>query len=192
MKIFEPIYDWVLKLSKHPKAVRYLGALSFAESSFFPIPPDLMLMPMAFARRDKAWYYALVTTVTSVLGGILGYLIGYFLFDAYGAQILGYFDAQEAFESSKALYSQYGMLIVLLAGFTPVPYKIFTIASGVMAIAFLPFVLMSIIGRGGRFFLVAGLIKLGGDKLESTIQSKVEWVGWISLILVLLVIWLFH
>lgn len=183
MKIFEPIYTTMLGWAKHRYAERYLAITSFAESSFFPIPVDVMLAPMVLGRPEKAWRFAAITTVMSVLGGMFGYLIGAFFFDAYGAQILGFFHAHEAFESTKASYHEYGMLIILLAGFTPIPYKIFTIASGVLSIAFLPFIAMSLLGRGGRFFLVAGLVKLGGKKLEETIHQKVEWLGWITLIL---------
>jgi membrane protein YqaA with SNARE-associated domain len=143
----------------------------------------VMLAPMVLADQDKAWRLAAITTVMSVFGGFFGYLIGAYLFDVYGTQILDYFHAHETFASTQASYLKHGMLIVLVAGFTPVPYKIFTIASGVVGIALLPFLAMSFISRGARFFLVAGLIKLGGDKLESTIQHKVELLGWLTLAL---------
>ncbi len=178
MKLFEPIYTTILKWAKHKHAERYLAGVSFAESSFFPIPVDVMLAPMVLADKDKAWRLATVTTVMSVVGGVFGYLIGYFFFEAYGQQILDYFNAHETFESIQAKYAAHGIVIILLAGFTPIPYKIFTIASGVLGIAFIPFVLLSLIGRGARFFMVAGLIKLGGDKLEETIHQKVEMLGW--------------
>lgn len=184
MTLFEPLYTRILSWARHRHAERYLAGISFAESSFFPIPVDVMLAPMVLADHQKAWRLATITTIMSVAGGCFGFLIGVFFFDAYGAQIIEYFDAQETFDGVKASYIEHGMLIVLLAGFTPVPYKIFTIASGVIGIAFLPFVLMSLISRGARFFLVAGLIKLGGDKLESTIHRTVEWLGWGTLILV--------
>ncbi|MFT6407774.1 MAG: membrane protein YqaA with SNARE-associated domain [Arenicella sp.] len=184
MKIFEPIYTTILKWAKHKHAERYLAGVSFAESSFFPIPVDVMLAPMVLADKEKAWRLAAITTVMSVIGGMFGYLIGSFLFDTYGDQILNYFHAHETFEAVKDKYAEHGILIILLAGFTPVPYKIFTIASGVLGIAFLPFVLLSLVGRGGRFFLVAGLVRLGGDKLEETIHKQVELLGWGTLALV--------
>ncbi len=184
MKIFEPIYTTILGWAKHKHAERYLAGVSFAESSFFPIPVDVMLAPMVLADKDKAWRLAAITTVMSVLGGIFGYIIGYFFFEAYGDQILNYFNAYDTFELIKSKYAAHGILIILLAGFTPIPYKIFTIASGVLGIAFLPFVLLSLIGRGGRFFLVAGLVRLGGDKLEETIHKQVELLGWGTLALV--------
>lgn len=184
MTLFEPIYTTLLGWAKHRHAERYLAGISFAESSFFPIPVDIMLAPMVLANQDKAWRLASITTVMSVLGGLAGYLIGAFLFDAYGDQILNYFHAHETFASIQESYLKHGMAIVLLAGFTPVPYKVFTIASGVMGIALLPFLLMSLLSRGARFFIVAGLIRLGGDKLEDTIHKKVEYLGWGSLALV--------
>lgn len=184
MKLFEPIYTAILKWAKHKHAERYLAGVSFAESSFFPIPVDVMLAPMVFAERDKAWRLAAITTLMSVVGGMFGYLIGSFFFDAYGEQILSYFHAHDSFGAIQAKYAAHGILIILLAGFTPVPYKIFTITSGVLGIAFLPFVLLSLVGRGARFFMVAGLVKMGGDKLEDTIQKQIEIIGWGTLGLV--------
>jgi len=186
MTLFEPIYSKILSWAKHKHAERYLAGISFAESSFFPIPVDVMLAPMVLADNDKAWRFAAITTVMSVLGGMFGYMLGAFFFDTYGDQVLSYFHAHETFKEIQASYLKHGMVIILLAGFTPVPYKIFTIASGVIGIAVLPFIAMSIIGRGARFFLVAGLVKLGGDKLESTIHKQVEWLGWGTLIIAVL------
>ncbi len=184
MKLFEPIYSLILRWAKHPLSERYLAAVSFAESSFFPIPVDVMLAPMVLADKDKAWRLASITAIMSVIGGLFGYLIGMFFFETFGTVMLDYFHAHDTFEQVKALYTKHGMLIVLVAGFTPIPYKIFTIASGVIGIAILPFMLMSLISRGARFFLVAGLIRLGGDRLEQTIHQKVEWLGWGSLVLI--------
>lgn len=183
MKLFEPIYITILAWARHRHAERYLAGVSFAESSFFPIPVDVMLAPMVLAHKERAWRLATITTVMSVLGGVFGYLIGVFFFDAYGEQILNYFHAHDTFESIQEQYRANGIVIILLAGFTPIPYKVFTIASGVLGIAFLPFVLLSFIGRGARFFLVAGLIRLGGDRLEATIHKQVELLGWGTLAL---------
>ena len=184
MTLFEPIYSKILSWAKHRYAERYLAAVSFAESSFFPIPVDVMLAPMVLADKSKAWRLAGITTVMSVLGGFFGYCIGAFFFESFGAQMLDYFHAHEIFEEIKASYTEHGMAIILLAGFTPIPYKVFTIASGVIGIALLPFLLMSLIGRGARFYLVAGLVRLGGDKLEETIHKQIEVLGWATLILV--------
>ncbi|NND82708.1 MAG: DedA family protein [Gammaproteobacteria bacterium] len=183
MVLFEPIYTKVLHWARHPHGERYLAGISFAESSFFPVPVDVMLAPMVLADRPKAWRLAAITTVMSVLGGMFGYLIGAYFFDSYGTQLLNYFDAHETFSQVQASYIKHGMLIVLLAGFTPIPYKVFTIASGVIGIAIVPFMLMSLLGRGGRFFLVAALVKLGGDRLEETILAKIELIGWATLLL---------
>ena len=191
MKLFEPLYEMVLGWARHRHAERYLAGMSFAESSFFPVPVDVMLAPMVLAHKERAWRLAAITTIMSVIGGVFGYLIGAFFFDSFGDQLLNYFDAHESFSAVQQSYIRHGMVIVLLAGFTPVPYKIFTIASGVIGIAILPFVLMSLLGRGGRFFLVAGLIRLGGDRLEETIRNKVEWLGWGTLALSVIAIGLY-
>lgn len=184
MKVFEPIYTAVLKWSRHRHAERYLAAVSFAESSFFPIPVDVMLAPMVFAQRDRAWRLAAITTVMSVIGGLFGYLIGAYFFELYGEQLLNALHAKEKFARIQESFIEHGTLIILMAGFTPVPYKIFTIASGVVGVAVLPFIILSLIGRGARFFLVAGLIKLGGPKFEEKIHLYVEWIGWLTLLIV--------
>jgi membrane protein YqaA with SNARE-associated domain len=178
MKLFEPIYSSILRWAKHKHAERYLAGISFAEASFFPIPVDVMLAPMVLSAPRKAWRLAVITTVMSVLGACFGYFIGAFLFDSFGAQILDFFGAQHNFDVVQGYFVEYGMLIILIAGFSPVPFKIFTIASGVASIAFLPFVLMCVISRGARYLLVAGLVKLGGEKLESTLHKKIEMIGW--------------
>ncbi|MDG1904413.1 MAG: DedA family protein [Arenicella sp.] len=191
MRIFEPIYTTILKWAKHKHAERYLAGVSFAESSFFPIPVDVMLAPMVLAAPNRAWRLAAITTVMSVLGGLFGYIIGAYFFDLYGTAILDYFNAHATFDGVQASYLKYGMLIVLVAGFTPVPYKIFTIASGVIGIAVVPFLFMSLISRGARFFLVAGLIKMGGSKLEETLHKKVELIGWVVLLLIVFAVVLY-
>lgn len=187
LKIFTTLYDKALLWSKHEKASRYLCGLSFAESSFFPIPPDVMLMPMSLAQPNKAFYYAWLTTVFSILGGILGYAIGYWAMDLLMPLIesLGY---QSKIEKVNGWFAEYGVWIVFVAGFSPVPYKLFTITAGASAMAFLPFVIASFIGRGARFFLVAGLMRFGGQKFESSIRKWVDWIGWGLVILILMYI----
>lgn len=140
-----------------------------------------MLAPMVLAAKERAWRLATITTITSVLGGVFGYVIGAYFFEAYGDQMLTFLNGHEKFETIRTLFLEHGMVIILMAGFTPLPYKVFTIASGVMGIALLPFILLSFVGRGARFFLVAGLIKWGGDALEETIHKKIELIGWVSL-----------
>ncbi len=183
MRLFGPLYERVLGWSRHPHAERYLGALSFAESSFFPIPPDVMLAPMCLAERNRAWRYATLTTVTSVLGGIAGYAIGYLLFEAIEPW-LRTSHYWSAYEQARAWFDSYGVWIVFVAGFSPIPYKIFTIAAGVAALNPLLFIVASIIGRGSRFFLVAGLIRAGGERFEAGLRQNVERLGWAAVVLV--------
>ncbi|BCN93411.1 hypothetical protein THMIRHAM_11960 [Thiomicrorhabdus immobilis] len=187
MKIFTTLYDKALQWSKHEKAPIYLGGLSFAESSFFPIPPDVMLMPMSLAQPQKAFYYAWLTTIFSILGGVLGYAIGYWAMDLLMPSIeaLGY---QDKIIQINQWFSEYGVWIVFIAGFSPVPYKLFTITAGASAMAFVPFVIASFIGRGARFFLVAGLMRWGGEKMETTVRKWVDWIGWGLVVLVLIYI----
>jgi membrane protein YqaA with SNARE-associated domain len=184
LKIFSRLYDWVLGWAKHPHASRYLAALSFAESSFFPIPPDVMLAPMALARRDRAWGFAFITTFWSVLGGALGYLIGMFLFDVLAQPLISFYDASEAFATAQEKFKAHGVWIVFIAGFTPIPYKIFTISAGLASMAFLPFVVASLIGRGARFFLVSALIYFGGERFESGLRRYVDLIGWLVIALI--------
>ena len=182
MRIFEPLYDRVIGWSRHRHAERYLGALSFAESSFFPIPPDVMLLPMCIADRARALRFAAVTTAFSLVGGIVGYMIGYYLFDLIEPWLhdSNYWDA---YLKGKAWFGSYGVLAVLIAGFSPIPYKIFTITAGVAMLNFPGFVIASAFGRGARFFLVAGLVVMGGRSLEAVILKYVERFGWFTVAL---------
>jgi membrane protein YqaA with SNARE-associated domain len=185
MRLFSRLYDRVIQLARHPRAETWLGGLSFAESSFFPVPPDVMLAPMVLARPDRAWRLATITTVTSVLGGVFGYLIGYFLIDAalpwieHAGYLAGYQRAVDWFES-------WGLWAILLAGFTPIPYKVFTIAAGAMTMSPPVFLLGSILGRGGRFYLVAGLCKALGPVFETRLLRYIDAIGWSLLALIAL------
>lgn len=184
MKFFSTLYDMVLGWSRHKYAPYYLGSLSFAESSFFPIPPDVMLAPMSLAQPQKAWHYALLTTVASVLGGVLGYLIGVFAFDVVEPWIreAGYWGA---YQRAGNWFETWGFWAIFLAGFSPIPYKVFTISAGVIGMAFVPFLVASAIGRGTRFYLVAGLMRWGGEKMENTLRAYVDRVGWLLILLVI-------
>jgi membrane protein YqaA with SNARE-associated domain len=164
--------------AQHPHAPRYLAGLSFAESSFFPVPPDVMLAPMALANRQRAWQYAALTTIFSVLGGLAGYAIGVFAFEFAQPWIetLGYW---EAYLQVRDWFARWGFWAVFLAGFTPIPYKLFTIAAGVIAMALTPFILASLIGRGARFFLVAGLIVWGGERIQRLLVVYIDAIGWV-------------
>ncbi|MFP4155010.1 MAG: YqaA family protein [Halothiobacillaceae bacterium] len=191
MRLFGPLYELVLGWSAHRRAPWFLGGLSFAESSFFPIPPDVMLAPMTLARPKAWWRLALLTTVASVLGGLFGYLIGYLAVDVIEPSLRdwGY---GEAFDLSQQWFAEWGFAAVLVAGFSPIPYKIFTIAAGALMMNPALFVLASLIGRGGRFFLVAGLIGLAGPKLEPLLRRYVEWLGWLTVVALVILVWLFQ
>jgi len=188
MKLFEPLYNRVLSWSRHRYAERYLAALSFAESSFFPIPVDVMLAPMCLAKRNQAWRFAAIATIFSVLGGIAGYAIGVLGFEIIEPWLRESPRYWAAYEASRSWLDQYGFLVIFVAGFSPIPYKVFTIAAGVAALNPVLFVVGSIVGRGARFFLVAGLIVAGGDRLEDTLQKYVERIGWAVVFVVLAVI----
>ena len=183
MKLFGPLYDKVMGWSRHKHAVRYLSAVSFMESSFFPIPTALMLAPMVMAERDKAWMLAAIATITSVAGGLFGYLIGFFLFEQMGKPILAFYGLEGKFIDMKTWFDQYGIWLVLLAGVTPIPYKLFTITSGVLGLAVIPFTLASIVGRASQFFLVAALVWWGGKKIEPVLDQWIELIGWGVLVL---------
>ena len=179
------IYDWCIAAADKPYALWLMGAVSFAESSFFPIPPDVMLIPMSLARPQRAWLYAIVCTVTSVAGGVVGYAIGALLYDSVGQWLInlyGYGDKVEAFRAS---YAQYGAWIILLKGLTPIPYKLVTITSGFAGYNLLLFVIFSIITRGGRFFVIAVLLNRYGPWIRQTIEKRLGlWVALGALVLV--------
>jgi membrane protein YqaA with SNARE-associated domain len=188
MRLFGPLYDRVLAWSAKPAARWYLGALSFAESSFFPIPPDVMLAPMTLARPADAMRLALITTLTSVAGGLFGYAIGYFALDLVEPMLrsAGYW---EGYQQVRTWFGEWGFWAVLAAGFSPIPYKLFTIAAGALAMPLPLFALASIVGRGGRFFLVAGLVRWGGAPMEARLRQNVEFLGWL-LVGLLVIAWL--
>ncbi len=184
MKIFSLLYDRVLGWAAHRHANYYLAALSFAESSFFPIPPDVMLAPMTLAKPRSAWRLATLTTVASVLGGAAGYLIGVFAIDAVAPLIeaAGY---QPSYERAQAWFADYGFYAVLAAGFSPIPYKVFTIAAGAVGLGMPVFLAASVVGRGARFFLVAGLISWGGEPMERRLRKHVDILGWLFVALLI-------
>ncbi len=164
--IHRRLYDWVLSLAETKHATWSLFALSFSESSFFPIPPDVLLGPLCLGKRERSLWFALVTTVASVLGAVLGYAIGYGAWEAAQGWIFDYVPgfSQEKFDTVQHWYDAWGVWVLFVAAFTPIPFKVFTIAGGVFAQPLLPFVLISTVGRGARFFLVAGLFWWIGPK----------------------------
>jgi len=189
MKIFSPLFEKALIWSRLPNAPKYLGLLSFAESSFFPVPPDVMLAPMCLATPTKAWRYALITTITSVLGGLFGYVIGATAFDVIQPHLKAS-HYWSAFQTAETWFKEWGVWAVFIAGFSPIPYKVFTIAAGALSMSILPFTIASLIGRGGRFFIVAGLMKWGGANMESKLKQYIDRLGWATVGLVgLAIIW---
>ena len=182
--MFKGLYDSVVRLSRHRHAPKYLAIVSFAESSFFPVPPDVMLAPMVLGNRKRAWRLAGLTTVASVAGGIFGYYLG-----GFGEWLVRFYGAQSALAQVQQWFTDYGIWIILVAGFTPVPYKIFTISAGMMGMSLATFVIASIIGRGARFFLVAGFIYFAGtffttdEDLIITIRRYIDLLGWIIIAL---------
>ena len=164
------LYDFTLDLSAHRHAGWGLGVVSFIESSFFPIPPDLMLIPMVLAERSKAWIYAAICTLASVAGAVLGYYIGYALWETVGQPVIAFYNGQAAFEKFTGFYDVWGVWIVLAAAISFLPYKVATIASGVAGLALGPFLLASLAGRGIRFFAVAGLIYFFGPQIRTLID----------------------
>ncbi len=189
--IFSRLYLRVLNWSKHPHAVYYLFIVSFTESSFFPIPPDVILAPMAMAEPKKAWWYAFLTTLASTLGALGGYLIGMFGFFLIHPILmkLGY---MAAYEEAQQLFIHWGAWILFLAAFTPIPFKLFTVAGGALHMALIPFIIGSTIGRGLRFFLVAALMRFGGKHIDKYLRRFVDWIGWATLILALIALALYY
>lgn len=179
MKLFQPLYDMMLRWARHPQASKYLGVLSFSESMFFPLPPDVMLAPMSLSQPARAWHFALIATVASVVGGAAGYLLGYFAFDAWLHPLIMEAGYGDKLDTAIGWFETYGVWIVFIAGFSPIPYKVFTISAGFLQMAFIPFMIASAIGRGARFFLVAGLMRWGGAAMEEKLRQYVEILGWL-------------
>ncbi len=171
------MYDWTVRLAEKPYALWALAFVSFAESSFFPIPPDVILAPMAMARPERAWRYAAVCTVASVAGGMAGYLIGSMLFDTVGMWMLNLYGYGAKIEAVKAFYAEWGAYFILVKGLTPIPFKVVTIVSGAMDFNFGLFVLLATITRGARFFLIAGLFNRFGTPMKLFIERNLTAVA---------------
>lgn len=186
MRLFSALYARVMRWSQHPRAPWYLGVLSFAESSFFPIPPDVMLAPMCLSRPQRAWQFATLTTLTSVAGGLLGYAIGRLAFGLVEPLVGPGGHYEEAFAHAEQWFGDWGVWAIFVAGFSPIPYKVFTISAGVLSMAVIPFAMASAIGRGLRFFLVAALMVWGGAPMEARLRQYVDWLGWILVAMIIL------
>ncbi|NRA52745.1 MAG: DedA family protein [Gammaproteobacteria bacterium] len=178
MKIFTRVYEWTMKAARHEKSPYYLSAMSFAESVFFPIPVDVMLAPMSLAKPHRAMYYALLATIFSVAGGVIGYLLGYLAYDSLVMPMIEAVGYQDKLATAERWFDERGIWVIFIASFTPIPYKVFTITAGVMQMVFLPFMLVSLVGRGLRFFLVASLMKWGGPRMEQQLKKWIDAIGW--------------
>jgi membrane protein YqaA with SNARE-associated domain len=178
------IYDWCIGAADKPYALWILGAMAFAESSFFPIPPDIMLLPMSLARPARAWLFAALCTVASVAGGVLGYAIGALLYDSVGLWLINLYHLGDKVEAFRESYAKWGSVIILLKGLTPIPYKLVTITSGFAGYNIWLFILCSIVARGGRFFIVAIVLNRYGDVIRAEIENRRGL--WLSVFLVVL------
>ena len=187
MKKLHRLYNYILHLASHTKASYYLFILSVTESSFFPIPPDVMLAPMCLAKPSKAWNFAFITTIGSVLGGVVGYLIGKFLFENI-EPLIERMDYMVAYQNSVIWFNEWGFCAILIAGFSPIPYKVFTIAAGALSMAFLPFVIGSAIGRGARFYLLAFFVRLFGEKIDYMLKKYIDRIGWGLVFIVIIIV----
>lgn len=166
------LYDWTMRQAGRRHALPAVAGISFIESSVFPIPPDVLIIPMVLAERSRAWLIAGICTVASVLGGLLGYAIGYFLFEQVGQPILGFYGYAEQFHEFRAFYTEWGFWFVAAAGFTPFPFKVITIASGVLTLNPLVFLLASAVSRGGRFFMLSALLWYFGPPIRGFIERN--------------------
>ncbi|HBH61162.1 MAG TPA: cytochrome B [Nitrospiraceae bacterium] len=185
MKFIKKLYDWVLHWAETPYGIPALFLLAFAESSFFPVPPDVLLIALAISMPRKSFKYALICTVGSVLGGILGYGIGHYGYEAVGKPIVDFYHGQGIMDTIKLQYDRHGFIGILIAAVTPIPYKVFTIASGVFEFDFWLFIIGSIIGRSTRFFLVAGLIWKFGPSIKEFIDKYFNLLCWVFMILLI-------
>ena len=179
------IYDWCIEAAHKPHALWIMASVAFAESSFFPVPPDVMLIPMSLARPQRAWLYAAICTAASVLGGLLGYAIGALLYDSVGHWLIEFYGLGGKVEAFRASYAEWGAVIILLKGLTPIPYKLVTITSGFAGYNLMLFVLCSIIARGGRFFVAAILLNRYGEWIRQRIERNLTL--WVLVLIALLV-----
>jgi membrane protein YqaA with SNARE-associated domain len=170
------LYDWMMRMAVHPNAPHALFGVAFVESSIFPIPPDVMLVPMILAARNKAWTYANICLIASVLGGLVGYAIGYYLFAYVGEPVLNLYGLTERYAQARTMLAHWGPWILIAKGFTPFPYKVLTIAAGVFKMGLAPFILASIVARAMRFYLVAGLLYWFGDSIRAFVERRLGLV----------------
>ena len=187
MGLHRRLYEWTIHWSRTPRATQALALIAFAESSFFPIPPDVLLIAMCLAKPRRSFFYAGVSSLFSVLGGMLGYLIGYAVWEAASSFFFAYVPgfSRSAFDTVASLYQENAFWTIFTAGFTPIPYKVFTITGGVCKVSFAVLVAASILGRSGRFLLVGGLIYAFGEPVRGFIE---KYLGWLTIAFVILLI----
>lgn len=178
-------YDWIMSFASHPRAVWVVSIVSFAESSFFPLPPDPLLIAMILKHREKAWRLAFICTISSVVGGLVGYAIGYWIYETVGEKIIAWYGLQQAFENFTHQFDQYGFWIIALKGLTPIPYKIVTISSGIVGYDIYKFLLASIIARSFRFYLLAALLRVYGAPIKDYIDNNLGFVTTAGLVTLL-------
>lgn len=181
--MLQRLYDWTLSLANHRHAIPALGVVSFMESSIFPIPPDVMLIPMILANRARAYFMATVCTISSVLGGVAGYAIGFFLYETVGTLVLNFYGYSDRFALFQEQYNEWGLLIIFAAGLTPLPYKVFTIASGVTGLGLAPFIFGSLFSRGLRFYGEAFLLWHYGPPIRNFVEKNLTIVTTLFLLL---------
>ena len=185
MRFLHLLYDWTMQLANNPRAIWLLGFVSFIEAIFFPIPPDVLLIPMILANIKRAWLYAFVTTITSVIGGLVGYAIGYLAYEQIAEPLLLSLGKQAAMSLFSNSINENGFLIVLTAGISPIPFKVVSVMSGFTQMPVFVFLLSALLGRATRFFVVATLLKYYGEAIKSFIET---YLGWLFLFFIALIV----
>ena len=188
--MLKSLYHWTLALAESPRAPVALAVIAFAESSFFPLPPDLILVPMSLAQPRRAWWFATIATVASVLGGILGYAIGALLYNTVGVWLISAYGYGSRMETLREAYAHWGALLILIKGLTPIPYKLVTIVSGLLGYNLALFVILSVITRGARFFILAGLLHRFGEPIRAALERHFAIFLGLLLVIVVLGFWL--
>jgi membrane protein YqaA with SNARE-associated domain len=185
MRFLHLLYDWTMQLANNPRAIWLLGFVSFIEAIFFPIPPDVLLIPMILANIKRAWLYAFVTTITSVIGGLVGYAIGYLAYEQIAEPLLLSLGKQAAMSLFSSSINENGFLIVLTAGISPIPFKVVSVMSGFTQMPVFVFLLSALLGRATRFFIVATLLKYYGEAIKSFIET---YLGWLFLVFIAFIV----
>lgn len=186
--MFRKLYLKTLSLADHPHAIKYLAGLSFIEAIFFPVPPDVILAPMTISNPDRTWYYATITMLFSVLGGIFGYLLGFYAYYTLVVPLLDFFNLTETYKHAFLWFDKWGGWVIVIAACAPIPYKVFTITAGALQMNFAVFVIASLIGRSARFFLVCSLFKAGNKYFAGWFRRRADAIGWGSLICIIVVL----